>query len=231
LRGGESRCRRRCWLPRNLRLPRLYPILDTAALARRRFEPVMASEALLDEGVRILQYRHKGLFTQERFEEAARIAGLCRSAGALFVMNDRADFALMLRAGLHLGQDDLPPGEARKVVGDDLVMGFSTHNERQFLEADELPVGYLALGPIFATESKENPDPVLGVAELQRLRSRTNKPLVAIGGIKPNNASAVIGAGANSIALISGILPQESGDLAALRLLIRTWMKAVSERN
>ena len=186
----------------------------------------MTAEILLDEGVRILQYRHKGLFTPERFEQAARIARLCEAAGALFVMNDRADFAYMLRAGLHLGQDDLPPAEARKVIGENLTLGFSTHNERQFLEAVELPIDYLALGPIFATGSKENPDPVLGVAELRRLRARTNKPLVAIGGITLDSARAVISAGADSIALISGILPQKSGDLAALRSLIRAWMKA-----
>jgi thiamine-phosphate pyrophosphorylase len=186
----------------------------------------MTAEILLDEGVRILQYRHKGLFTLERFEQAARIARLCESAGALFVMNDRADFAYMLRAGLHLGQDDLPPAEARKVIGENLALGFSTHNERQFLQTVELPIDYLALGPIFATGSKENPDPVLGIAELHRLRARTNKPLVAIGGITLDSARAVISAGADSIALISGILPAKSGDLAALRSLIRAWMKA-----
>ena len=223
----ESRSRRRFWLPQNLKLPRLYPVLDTAALGRRGFEPETAAEILLGEGIKILQYRHKEVFTQARYDEAARIAGLCRSAGALFVVNDRADIASLLNAGLHLGQDDLPPAAARKLLGDPLMIGFSTHNEGQLVEADGSPVNYVALGPVFSTESKQNPDPILGVAELRRLRARTNKPRVAIGGITLEDANTVLQAGADSIALISGILPEESGDLTALQARVRMWVQAV----
>lgn len=212
------------------KLPRLYPILDTEALGRRGFEPETIAEVLLDMGVGILQYRHKGLFTQARYDEVARIAGRCRSAGALFVMNDRADVAVSLQTGLHIGQNDLPPAAARNLLGANLVMGFSTHNERQLSEADELPADYLAFGPIFNTGSKLNPDPVVGIAELRRIRSRTRKPLVAIGGITPGKAKEVLEGGADSVATISGLMPEKGGDLAALRAHTEVWMKAVGER-
>ena len=210
-------------------LPRFYPILDTEMLSRRTFEPEFVADLLLEAGAGIMQYRHKGLLTEARWQEASRIAARCRSAGALFVMNDRADAAGTLQAGIHLGQDDLPVSAARKLLGDALVIGLSTHNEHQLLLADEMPVDYLAFGPIFPTGSKRNPDPVVGLAGLRQIRSLTQKPLVAIGGIATNNVKEVLHSGADSVALISALLPEHPGDVAGLQVRIEMWMQAVNE--
>ncbi len=145
------------------RLPAFYPVLDTGVLASRGLSATAAAEAILDAGARVLQFRHKEFFSRAVFEEAERVAALCRAANALFVMNDRADLAALLGAALHLGQDDLAPADARKILTPDGVIGFSTHNREQLRAADAEPVDYLAIGPIFATGSKQNPDPVLGV--------------------------------------------------------------------
>jgi len=186
-------------------LPKLYPILDTLTLQARGLGPTEAAEALIEAGCRLLQFRHKGPFTRAVFAEAAAVAGLCRAAGALFIVNDRADIAAMLGAGLHLGQDDLGPRDARKVVPPGTIIGLSTHNEAQMREAADEPVDYVAIGPIFVTGSKENPDPALGIDELRRIRHLTARPLVAIGGITEENAASVLSAGADSVALIGGL--------------------------
>jgi thiamine-phosphate pyrophosphorylase len=140
------------------------------------------------------------------------VAALCREAGAIFIVNDRADFAMLLGAGLHLGQDDLPPAEARglwSLAGQTIepVIGFSTHNPDQLRAAGAEPVDYLALGPVFATASKENPDPVVGIDKLREVRAGVNKPLVAIGGITLENAAEALRAGADSVAVIAAMLP------------------------
>ena len=192
-----------------LNLPRFYPVLDTELLARRGLPVAAAAEAVLEGGARILQFRHKTFFSRDVFDEASLVAQLCDSAGSFFVMNDRADFAMLLRCWLHLGQDDLPPADARKILPARSIIGFSTHNERQLREADREPVDYLAFGPIFETRSKQNPDPVAGVEELKRVRPLTGKPLVAIGGITRERAAAVRAAGADSIAVVSDIIPEE----------------------
>src|SRR5690348_10645960 len=132
-------------------LPRLYPILDTAALERHGFEAVPACVALLNAGAEIIQYRHKAAFTETQLQEAKQSAELCRRAGARFIMNDRADFARILGCGLHLGQDDLPVASARSLLGPDQPIGLSTHNEQQFREALAQPADYFAVGPIFGT--------------------------------------------------------------------------------
>jgi thiamine-phosphate pyrophosphorylase len=188
-------------------LPRVYPILDTGLLTRHRIAPIAAAEAILDAGAQILQLRHKAFFSRDDFSVAQQIAVLCQQAGATFVINDRADIAMLLDAALHLGQLDLPPEAARRLSPARLI-GFSTHNERQLVLGDQQPVDYLAIGPIFTTGSKENPDPVVGLEELRRLRPMTNKPLVAIGGITRLNAPQVWNAGADSIAVIGDLLPE-----------------------
>jgi thiamine-phosphate pyrophosphorylase len=142
-------------------------------------------------------------------------------------MNDRVDFALLLEGGVHLGQDDLPPAAARKVIGPDAMLGFSTHNENQLRKADAEPVDYIALGPIFTTGSKRNPDLVVGAGELKRMRPITSKPLVAIGGITIENSRAVLDSGADSVAVISALLP-ETGDLPALGTLVRRWISTLT---
>jgi thiamine-phosphate pyrophosphorylase len=189
------------------RLPRFYPILDTRVLAARSCEVKTAAEVLLDTGVRILQYRHKDDWTQQHFDQAKLLAELCQDAGVLFVLNDRADFARLLRTALHVGQEDLPPVAARQIVSDE-VMGFSTHNAAQLKRGDAEPVEYLSIGPIFATQSKLRPDPVVGIEGLKSLRALTRKPLCAIGGITLANVAEVFAAKADSVAVISSIVPE-----------------------
>jgi len=186
-------------------LPRFYPILDPEIATRHGVDPVAAAEQILEGGAKILQFRHKGFFSREVFAQLERVAELCRDAGALFVVNDRGDLAAITGAALHLGQDDLTPSSARKVVGPATLIGFSTHNERQLRAAAAEPANYLALGPIFGTLSKNNPDPIVGIDELRRLRPLTDRPLVAIGGITRNNAQAVLAAGADSVAIIGDL--------------------------
>ncbi len=204
-------------------MPRFYPILDTALLAARGLEVSIAAKALLGAGVAILQYRHKRAFHQEHFDDLRKLAEACRQAGALLIVNDRADFAVLLQAGVHLGQSDLPVRAARRVVGPNAVIGYSTHNEGQLRSGDEQPADYLAFGPIFETKSKQKPDPVVGVAELARLRSLTAKPLVAIGGIGLDQAKAVFDAGADSVAVISGVLTPSCSP-SSLRKRADEWM-------
>jgi thiamine-phosphate pyrophosphorylase len=177
--------------------------------------------------VSIVQYRHKSLFTQTRFDEAGRVAALCRTAGAMFIMNDRADFARLLGSGVHVGQDDLPAASARALLGPGFPIGLSTHNEQQFRVATEQPVDYVAVGPVFGTRSKSNPDPQVGPETVARLRGLTKLPLVAIGGITIENAADVLESGADSVAVISGLLPERPGSLAALQKRASAWLKAV----
>ena len=209
-----------------MRLPRVYPILDTEALAARGIRPETAAAAFLEGGAGILQFRHKGHWSREIFEAAKQVALLCREAGAPLVVNDRADFALLLDAGLHVGQDDLSPRDARKLIGTDPILGFSSHNAPQLCAAAGEPVDYVALGPVFATATKRNPDPVVGVEEVRRCRALLEKPLVAIGGITRENALDVLRAGADSVAVIAGLLPQ-SASAQSLRQRMEEWQQLV----
>ena len=207
-------------------LPRLYPILDTAMLAQRSCDAITAAGAMLEGGARILQFRHKGHYSQRVFAEAEKVADLCRRAGAVFVIDDRADIAILLDAGVHVGQDDLPPQDARRLIGPGRLLGFSTHNETQLRAAASEPVDYVAVGPIFGTSSKEKPDPVVGVEELRRLRSLATRPLAAIGGITRENAPAVLAAGADSVAVIGDLLPAEC-NFKSMRERMEQWQKLV----
>ena len=195
-------------------LPRFYPILDTEVSLRHGTEPMDAARHMLDAGARILQFRHKGFLSREAFTWLEQIAELTRAAGATLVVNDRADLAQLFGAALHLGQDDLLPSIARRVVGPDAIVGYSTHNETQLRAACAEPADYLALGPIFGTVTKENPDPTVGLEELRRLRPLSNRPLVAIGGITRANAMQVLEAGADSVAVIADLFP-EDGNIRA----------------
>ena len=199
-----------------LKLPRVYPILDTEILTNRGVGIEVAAAAFLDGGAGILQFRHKGHWSRAIYAVAEGVARLCREAGALFIINDRADFAMLLGTGLHVGQDDLTPRDARKLLGPEAIIGYSTHSVGQLCAAGGEPVNYVALGPIFATGSKRNPDPVVGLEELRRCRAVADKPLVAIGGITVDNAVAVLRAGADSLAILSGLLP-ESVSASCLR--------------
>ncbi len=208
-------------------LPRIYPILDTETLSRRGCSAETAAAALLEAGAGILQFRHKGQFGRAVFEMVERVAELCGRAGALFLVNDRADIALLVDAGLHLGQDDLPPSDARRLIGPDRILGFSTHNAAQLAAAAAGPVDYLAIGPIFETQSKRNPDPVIGLETLRKLRQAVQLPLIAIGGITLANARQVLEAGADSVAVIHGMLP-EICTFESVRARMREWQRAVN---
>jgi thiamine-phosphate pyrophosphorylase len=196
-------------------LPAVYPILDTATLLRLGFPCLDAAEALLEGGAKILQFRHKAFWGRDVFAEAGQVAALCRGAGVPFVVNDRADYAAMIGAGLHVGQDDLSPTDARKVVGATATVGFSTHNVAQMAAALSEPVDYVAFGPVFPTASKENPDPVAGLDGLRAVRALTALPLVAIGGITRENAHLCWEAGADSVAVIADLYSAVSFPLSS----------------
>ncbi len=209
-----------------MRLPRVYPILDTESLDARAILLETAAAAFLDGGAGILQIRHKRQWSRGFFASARTVARLCREAGATLIVNDRADFALLLEAGLHVGQDDLPPRDARQLMGRDAIIGFSSHNVAQLCAAGGEPVDYVALGPVFATASKLNPDPVTGIEEIRRCRSLIEKPLVAIGGITLENALDVLRAGADSVAVIAGLLPDRA-TAHFLRERMEQWQQLV----
>jgi thiamine-phosphate pyrophosphorylase len=142
------------------------------------------------------------------------------------MVNDRADFAMLLEAGLHVGQDDLAPGDARRLLGPGAVIGFSSHNADQLSAAGSEPVDYVGFGPVFPTASKRNPDPVVGVEQIRRCRALVEKPLVAIGGITLENALDAIRAGADSVAVIAGLLPQ-AATARSLRERMEEWQRLV----
>ncbi len=191
-------------------LPKLYPILDTATLAQRDASLLSATRAFLQAGATLLQIRHKGHWSRGIFSESEAVAELCRERGATLVINDRADIAMLLNAGLHIGQSDLPPQVARRLIGPDRILGFSTHNEAQLTAAANEPVDYVAIGPIFPTRSKQNPDPTLTSTHLANWRKLVMRPLVAIGGIDRTNARAVLEAGADSVAIIGDLYPDSA---------------------
>jgi thiamine-phosphate pyrophosphorylase len=216
--------------PDLMRLPRVYPILDTASLEVRGIALATAAAAFLEGGAGILQIRHKGHWSREFFEAAKQVARLCREDGVDLIVNDRADFALLLEAGLHVGQDDLSPRDARKLMGPDAVIGFSSHCASQLSAAGGEPVDYVALGPVFRTASKRNPDPVVGLDEVGRCRALLDQPLVAIGGITRENALEVLNAGADSVAVIAGLLPGPHGPpptAQSLRKRMEEWQQLV----
>ena len=185
-------------------MPRLYVILDAA---RMRQSSEVTARQLIDVGVRALQYRDKRGAAREFLREATALAEMARPGGADFFVNDRPDIAVLSGAsGVHVGQDDLSVEQARALVGAERWVGVSTHNEEQFRAALLTTADYIAVGPVFATKSKENPDPVVGLEFLRKMRSLTAKPIVAIGGITLQRAAEVSAAGADSVAVISDIL-------------------------
>jgi thiamine-phosphate pyrophosphorylase len=220
--------------PPGFHLPRFYPILDTEVAARHGVDLVFAAEKILEGGAKILQFRHKGFFSRDVFATLERVGSLCRAADAMFVVNDRADLAVLTGAALHLGQDDLTPAAARRVTGSATIIGFSTHNEGQLRAAAAGRSGhlagdladYLALGPIFGTASKQNPDPTVGLDELKRLRALADRPLVAIGGITRENARAVLAAGADAVAVIGDLFPVHPSLDGNLRARTEEWISA-----
>lgn len=194
-------------------IPPLYPIIDFACFASAP-DPVLAvvrfAEELLRGGATLIQYRDKSSDVR-RFLSCARELRRVTRDRARLVINDRVDLALACEAdGVHLGQDDLSPSASRRIFDASgkkgLLIGFSTHNLDQVREADSSPIDYVAVGPVFATASKVNPDPVIGLEGVQAARQATSRPLVAIGGITRENCRQVREAGAGSVAVISDLL-------------------------
>jgi len=194
-------------------LPRLYAILD-ASFFSDNDRLFFAAEELLAGGVTLLQYRNKNGTAREMLDHACALKH--RVGGSIkLIMNDRADLCLAAGFdGVHVGQEDLSPEGARKVIGTTLWLGVSTHNPGQIEEADRSSADYIAIGPVFSTSSKANPDPVVGLDGVRQARALTRKPLVAIGGINRANCLSVIEAGADSVAVISDVMrePRKSAE-------------------
>jgi len=185
-------------------LPPLYVILDAALLTTSELD---VAKKLMDAGVRLFQYRNKRGSSRELLQTSAALASEIVPHGAMFFVNDRPDVAYLAGAsGVHVGQHDLPLTEARRILGAGKLLGASTHNLEQFREAAASEADYVAIGPIFATDSKANPDPVVGTDMIRKARQLTKKPIVAIGGITLERAKEVLEAGADSVAVIGDIL-------------------------
>ncbi len=193
---------------------RLYPIIDTLGAASRSHYDL--AEAILGAGAPLVQLRVKHGSTRSFLELAHAVQQLAATRGARLIINDRADIAVAVgAAGVHLGQDDLPPDDARRILGPDKIIGWSTHSVDQVTAADRLHVlDYIGFGPIFTTTSKERPDPTQGPDGLRRARAATSLPLVAIGGITGATMQSVLAAGADAVAMIGEIV--NAPDPAAL---------------
>ena len=185
-------------------LPRLYVILDAALITSPERDCALS---LGEAGVRLLQYRNKSALARQYLNTSRELADALRHRDASFFVNDRPDVAFLSGAtGVHVGQDDLDVEQARRVVGRDKLVGVSTHNLEQFERAAASSADYIAVGPVFNTSSKANPDPVVGLDFIRKVRRLTDKPVIAIGGITLERAASAIEAGADSVAVIGGIL-------------------------
>jgi thiamine-phosphate pyrophosphorylase len=199
-----------------IELPRLYPILDADALARAGVPLAMAAYALRDAGVRWLQYRDKRASDAEVVERMRELRAIFPAGEAMLLLNDRVHLCEAVGAdGVHIGQEDMAAKRARRILGPERLLGVSTHNVKQLRAALKSGAAdYLAIGPVFATGSKDNPDPVVGLEGVKAARALTRLPLVAIGGITSENGREVIEAGADSVAVISGLLPEHGKRMA-----------------
>ncbi len=187
-----------------MRLPRVYAITDCRLTGLSHAEQV---RRLAAGGIRLIQLREKEASPRDFYHQAREAVEQARELGVTILINDRVDIALAVGAdGVHVGQEDLPPEKARALLGPDRLIGFSTHSLEQALRADALPVDYIAVGPVFPTRTKENPDPVVGLELIAAVRARVRKPLVAIGGITLETAPRVLAAGADAVAVISDLL-------------------------
>jgi thiamine-phosphate pyrophosphorylase len=201
-----------------MKLPRLYAILDAESCTRRGLLLVDVAKAWRDAGITLVQYRDKVASDTDVLRNAAVLRDVFTGSDATLILNDRVHLFVESRFdGVHVGQEDASVAAVRAVIGPDALLGISTHNPAQFADADALDVSYVAVGPVFATSTKLDADPVVGHAGVALARSLTRKPLVAIGGITAANAVSVIDAGADSVALISGLL---DGDVRSLLRLL-----------
>src|ERR1700693_3834582 len=194
-------------------LPRLSAILDASCFPDTKALCLSATE-LIAGGVHLLQYRNKSGNARQTLEQARELKRRVGKSAKL-IMNDRADLCVAAEFdGVHVGQEDLSPEGVRTFIGDLRWLGVSTHNPRQLAAADLTTANYLAIGSVFATGSKANPDPIIGLEGVRQARGLTRKPLVAIGGITRANCSEVIAAGADAVAVISDLIrePRKSAE-------------------
>ena len=192
-------------------LPRFYPILDAGLLLRAGLSIESFARELRAAGIRFLQYRDKDAADDLLLERAAILRAIFPVSDSGLILNDRVPLVLPAGYdGVHVGQEDLSPAQARGMLGAEMIVGVSTHGEGQLRDAAASPVDYVAIGPVFATSSKQVPDPVVGLEGVRAARAITDKPLVAIGGITRANCGAVIEAGADSVAVISDLIQNPS---------------------
>jgi thiamine-phosphate pyrophosphorylase len=204
-------------MPRLLDPPRFYPILDAGLLLRAGLSIEVFARELRAGGVRFLQYRDKEASDEILLERAALLRRVFPPSDSVLILNDRV--SLLHSAGydgIHVGQKDLPPAEVRALLGDGVLLGVSTHGEQQLVSAAAGPADYVAIGPVFATSSKKDPDPVVGIEGVRAARALTAKPLVAIGGISRSNCVGVLEAGADSVAVISDLIPRQGNSTAEI---------------
>ncbi|HEX6650266.1 MAG TPA: thiamine phosphate synthase [Pyrinomonadaceae bacterium] len=189
----------------SFRLPRVYALTDVELSGLSHADQV---QLLSRGGATLVQLRDKQSPLLQFYEHARAAMAVAAGGGVQLIINDRADVALAVGAhGVHLGQDDMPPEAARKILGPEAIIGYSTHSVEQAERALDLPIDYIAIGPIFATNTKTSTSPTLGLEGLRAVRETVgNVPLVAIGGISHANARDVIKAGADSVAVISALL-------------------------
>src|SRR5438067_2526938 len=202
----------------SLTLPTIYPITDTTISGLSHRDQV---KQLIEGGATLIQLREKRASPREFFQNAREALSIARSAAVKLIINDRVDIALAIGAdGVHLGQTDMPVEAARRLLGDQAIIGCSTHNVNQVQEAVRRSVDYLAFGPIFPTASKENPDPIVGLAELAQVKTLVGSlPLVAIGGIGTGAIREVLRSGPDSVAVISAVLNGPNATAEDLRNL------------
>ncbi|HJP94964.1 MAG TPA: thiamine phosphate synthase [Pyrinomonadaceae bacterium] len=207
-------------MDRSFKLPRVYPLTDVQLSGLSHAEQV---RLLSEGGASLIQLREKRSSPAQFYEEARAAVLVAKQRGVQLIVNDRVDLALAIEAhGVHLGQDDMPPEAARRLLGPHAIIGYSTHNVAQVLAALIQPVDYIAIGPIFKTSSKTDTSPVLGLDGLRAVRALVHDiPLVAIGGITQNNAREVIDAGADSVAVISAVLSDPTTIPHATRELLK----------
>ena len=187
-----------------LAFPSLYVIMDAVLTGP---SAVGLAELLASAGAELIQYRDKQGSSRQLYETCRNLVLRLEKFPVRLIVNDRPDIAAIVGAGgVHVGQDDLPVAAARAIVGSDCWVGCSTHTLEQVREADATPADYIAFGPIFSTTTKAAPDPTVGIEGLRRARALTRKPLVAIGGIRLEQAEDVWRAGADSVAVARDIV-------------------------
>jgi thiamine-phosphate pyrophosphorylase len=186
--------------------PALYAILDADQPGRA---DAPFARILADAGVELIQIRDKRATARKIYETSKTLLETLSATGVRMIVNDRPDIAAMVDAGVHVGQEDLPVEAARRICGSGRWVGVSTHDLEQLCEANLSSADYIAVGPVFPTTTKQNPDPVVGLELLRAARRLTKKPLVAIGGITIESAEAVYRAGADSVAVVQDLISAE----------------------